>query len=368
MSDSQELLKSPLHERHVAGGTKMAPAAGWDMPLSYRGALEECEEVRRRAGVLDVSHFGRFRVRGDGALDLLERVCTTDVARQEFDTAAATLLCNERGGIIDAARLVRLEDSWLLVTSPDARQRVAEHLAGENVFDAKIDDQTAKTAQLLVAGPSAGELLDAVLPEKVASLPPGAARTGSLLIAKYVAWRGNELGDFSLEVSLPAMAAGLAWDFVTRKAGERAIPPAGLAAWDVLRIEAGLVRFGHEFNETIDPVSAGLADRIDGSRDFLGAKALTELRGKSPARIRVGLSLQKSSPSPTIPRQGAMIFRADGTETGTVTSGTYSPTLGSALAMAYVAAQDSPVGTELFVECGNEKIPASVAALPFFRR
>ncbi len=195
MPESESLLKTALHDKHVGMEAKLADEAGWDMPLSYCGALEEAAEVRRRAGVFDVSHFGRIRIRGDGALDLLERVCTADVAHQEDNTTLQTLLCNERGGIIDHCRLIRLTNFWVLVTSPACRAKVLEHLAQPAAeFGAKVDDQTLKTSMLAVTGPAAGEILDAVLPFRVGDLPDGAVKFGSLMIARYIAERMSFTG------------------------------------------------------------------------------------------------------------------------------------------------------------------------------
>ena len=128
MSQESDELKTPLYARHVAEGAELGEEGGWVIPLYYVGALEEAAEVRRRAGVFDLTHLGRIRIRGDGALDLLERACTSDVAHQEDDTAAYTLLCNERGGVLADALLLRLPDCWLMTTAAICRRKVLEHL------------------------------------------------------------------------------------------------------------------------------------------------------------------------------------------------------------------------------------------------
>ncbi|MCK4601190.1 MAG: hypothetical protein KAU28_01905, partial [Phycisphaerae bacterium] len=313
-------MKTALHARHVALEAKMADVAGWEMPLSYRSVLDEYGQARARASVFDISHIGRLRIRGDGALDLLERLCTADVAHQEDDTAIYTLLCNERGGIVDDCLLLRLEGCWLLTTNAINRRKVLEHIQANAGDDVKVDDQTEKTSQLAVIGPAAAEILDAVGPMKVSSMPAGAVKTGSLLIARYVAIRTGCGGNWSLEVILPNMAASMAWDFITKKAGANAITPAGLAARDLLRFEAGLPRYGWEINETIDPVAAGVEFAVDFEKNFIGADAVRAVRDKGPARRRVGLVLAEpkgSAAKPAIPRQGATVFDADGGEIGT---------------------------------------------------
>ena len=361
-------LQTPLHAKHVAMEATMADECGWTMPLSYRGALDEVGLVRTRAGVCDVSHVGRIRIRGDGTLDLLERICTADVAGQEDDTAQLTLLCNERGGIIDAGFLLRLENQWLLTTGPGNREKVLAHVqALADRFGAKADDQTRKSALLSVSGPMAPQLLDAVLPEKVAHTPRGWVKMGSLLIARYIAMRTGATGQWSLEVMVPAMMASQAWRFITQKAGDNAIAPFGSAARDVLRIEAGLPRYGHELNETVDPITAGLERAVDLDHDFIGRDAVAKIKQAGPARKLVGLAASDADAASTIPRQGARVSRPDGREAGTVTSGTFSPTLDKPIALAYLTPDAAQVGSQLLVEVKDHPYPFEVTQLPLHR-
>lgn len=371
----------------------MADIAGWEMPLAYRGVLEEVAQVRSHAGVFDMSHLARFRIRGDGGLAMLERLCTHDVAHQEDDTAVATLMLNDQGGIVTDGVLVRLEDQWLLVCPPINRAKVLEYLQGwADQHDAKLDDQTGKSAVISLAGPAAAAVLDKVLPERVSTLGANSARGGSLMLAKYVVMRTNWTGLWGIDVIMPNLFAGKAWRFITEKAGEGAIAPAGLAALDVLRMEAGLAAYGHELNETIDPVAAGLMDRVSFDHDFIGAQSLAVANQRTPDRIRCGLVLEKIGTLPEkigtlpifrpagqdssvlgafgaasdstvtgsdaengkcpyfLPRQGSGVYRADGSECGTVTSSAFSPALDKAIAQAYLAADVIAPGTTVLVE------------------
>ena len=140
--------QTALHAQHLSGEASMGEEAGWSMPLRFGAVAEEVQACRERAGVFDVSNVGRLRVRGDGALELLERVCTHDVARQEDNTASPTLLLNERGGILDMGILYRLDRFWVLTTSPDNREKILAHLQAQEIAGVKIDDQTNKVAQL----------------------------------------------------------------------------------------------------------------------------------------------------------------------------------------------------------------------------
>ena len=379
------LLKTALHDKHVALEASMGETAGWEMPLAYRGAIDEAMSVRRRAGVFDIGHSGRIRIRGDGALDLLERVCTHDVAHQEDNTSARTLMLNERGGILDICRLVRLEDSWLLIASPINRTKIVEHMQSlAEGFSAQVDDRTQKDAALLVAGPTAPALLDAVLEgvlgEKVSQLSPDSARAGTHLLARYVVVRTDELGFWSAQVILPHLLMGQAWRYITQKAGDGCIAPAGLAAWDVLRIEAGQSAYGQEINESFDPYLAGVGSLVDLGHEFIGADACRTLSARTPPRRLVGLVIcsgkasvvnrgqsPKSGDSPLvpIPRQGSAVLDFDGNEIGAVTSGTFSPLLDCPVALAYVAKSAAAPQTPVTILQDGATHSAQIVALPF---
>jgi len=368
-------MRSPLHSRHQAAAARFGDVAGWEMPMSYGSIIGEARRARDRAGLIDMSHVGRLRIRGDGALAMLERLCCADVARQDDDTAISACLCNERGGIVDNCTLIRLDDAWWMLCSPMNRFKALEHL-GAYADNVKIEDYTEKTCQLSVVGPDAPGILDAVLPEKTADLPDGAVKAGSFMIARYVAVRQSLCGVWGLDVILPTMLGGMAWDFITKKAGDNAIQPVGLSAWDVLRTEAGTPAYGRELNETIDPITAGLADKIDFSRDFIGASALAEIRRRGPVRKLAGLVLDgpngcrpqgetNAMPEATaIPRQGSPVFDATGAEVGAIASATFSPGLDAVIATIYVAPGVAP-GDKVSVELPQARCAAHVVTLPF---
>jgi len=364
MPQDNRLLRTPFHALHVQAGAELFDQAGWEMPRAYRDVETECRQVRSRAGMFDVSHIGRIRIRGAGAVDLLERLCTADVARQEDNTARYSLLLDEEGRIVADAVVVRLESFWVLTVSPPCRQSVlarATALAGE--FRAKADDQTLKTAMVAAAGPGAAQILDAVLPEKPSLLSPGGARAGSLLIAKYVALRAGCTGQWSLEVMLPNMLASQAWRFITAKAGAQMIAPAGLAARDVLRIEAGVPRYGQELTPDVDVVSAGPMWAVDLDHEFIGRDAVRRVAEADPVRRRVGL--RGEGEAAAVPSCGSGVLDSAGRQIGTVTSATYSSTLEQIVAMAYVPAEAAEVGTELIVGDGGTRLAVAVTPMPF---
>ena len=371
MSDQGELLKSAMHSRHVALDAKMTDEAGWSVPLSYAGVLDEAARTRRRASVFDLSHCGRFRIRGDEAPELLERACTADVAGLEDNSAAWTPLCNTSGGIVDRVRLIRLERFWVMVTSPVCRAKVFEHLSELACeFDAAVDDQTSMTSLLAVAGPDAARILDAVLPMDVGGMQPDDVAFGSFMVARYIADRCDLGRTWALMVQLPNMLAGQAWQFITARAGRNAIAPAGLGAWDVLRIEAGQCRYGHEMNETIDPLACGLGGEVDIVHDFLGRDALEAIGRRGPSRVLAGLILEdpcgeSGQERLRVPQMGTPVCSADGGEIGAITSGTFSPALDRTVALAMLAAGSGEPDSPVTVAMGERTVAARTARLPF---
>lgn len=348
--------RSPLHEYHVKAGARLAVRDGWEMPTDYGSPDEECVQLHTRAAMMDLTCDGRIRVRGDGALGMLERLCTADVARQEDDTAIHSLLLNRRGGVIDQVTVMRLDGWWVLTCSPGRRQAVLEHLqsrAGQ--FDAKVDDQTLKTATVAVVGPMAADILDRFLPDKPSRLAPGEVKVGSMMIARYIAARTGATGLWSLEVTLPNMLVGQAWKFVTAKAGDSAIPPAGMAAREVMRIEARLPRWGNEMDEDTDPISAGLAGAVCFEKDFLGAEAVAAARQAGVSRRRVAWTLAPAIP----PAREATIAKGDrlldtaGVPIGSVTSAAFSPSVGTWLGQVRAKTGLLGVGSVFAIETAD---------------
>lgn len=362
MSDG--LRDSPLYEAHVSAGARMVDFAGWRMPMMYRGILQEHRVVRESAGIFDVSHMGRLLITGDYAFKLLAHACTAEVVRQEDDTASYGMLCNDRGGVIDDVMVYRLPEAWWIVCNASNREKVLSHLQRLNEqggFGAVVADRTEATAMVAVQGPVAVERLAAVLPLNVTGLPRRGVRSGELLGAHYIVSRTGYTGEDGLEVILPAALGSRAWAFVTsEKAG---VQPAGLGARDVLRVEAGLPLYGHELNETIDPITAGLERFVRPGDSFVGGAALAGIRQAGPARRRIGLRLEGRR----IARHGAVVW-ADGKEVGVVTSGTWSPACEASVAMAFVDRPLAAPTTELHVEIrGEERAVGVVVNLPFYR-
>jgi aminomethyltransferase len=217
-----------LSALHESAGATMGVVGGWSVPLCFTTQADEQQAIAERAGVADVSHLGRVRVRGDGALELLESLCTADVARQEDDTAQATDYVDASGAVIASGCVLRLEGFWVLTCQAGADESLLAYLESMDVADVKLDNQTAKVGQLRVMGPLAGAILDTFLPMKVSDLPAGAAKVGSMFIAKYIAFRTPGEGPWSIEVMLPNMLLPKGWKYITSQTGDRTVQPIGV--------------------------------------------------------------------------------------------------------------------------------------------
>jgi aminomethyltransferase len=361
------LKRTPLYEQHVQLGAKLVEFAGWEMPLLYRGIVEEHRHTREKCSVFDVSHMGRIEVSGDDAESLLEYLCTRRLGDMQPGQARYSHVCNERGGILDDVIVSRYEAQWLVVCNGSNREKIVGWIRRQAEGRAvRIDDTTEGTAMVAIQGPLTLSQAARVLPVPLGDLRRYHFVTGEFMGMRYTVFRTGYTGEDGLEVILPAPAAPGGWQFLLQPPDEfepSVIQPAGLGARDTLRLEAGMPLYGHELHESVDSLQAGLAWCVDLSKDFCGADALRRIRAAGLPRKLVGLELAGKR----IARQGYAVIR-DGRAIGEVTSGTLAPTLNKSIAMAYVASEFAAPGTNVRVRIREHEEDAVVVALPFYRR
>ena len=351
--------QTPLHAAHVAGGARMVNFAGWDMPVNYGSQIEEHHAVRRDAGMFDVSHMLALDLSGPDATPWLRKLLANDVAKlKESGKALYACMLNERGGVIDDLIVYRFNDAdyRIVVNAGTAdkdvawmRERIAT--AGANVtLQARRD-----LAMIAVQGPRAIERATAALPELSTAngipAPFVSARVGDLLIA-----RTGYTGEDGLEIAVPATRVEAMWNALAA-AG---VKPCGLGARDTLRLEAGMALYGQDMDESATPWEAGLAWTValDEGRDFTGRAALEAQKADGAARQMIGLVLDEKG----VLRHGQAVFTAAGE--GEILSGTFSPTLGKAIALARVPAGE--VGA-VEVDIRGKRLPVRVVKFPFVR-
>ncbi len=367
------LQRTPFYQFHVDNGAKFVDFAGWEMPISYGSIIEEHNQVRQRGGLFDVSHMGRIKISGRHARRLVERLVTRRVSDMATMTCRYALVCNEQGGVMDDVLVYRFEDHWLLVVNASNRVKIVEHIqktAADMVV--KIDDTTLDTGMVALQGP---QVMEAVgqFSREVPTLKRYGFCTKNLLIMKMIISRTGYTGEDGIEVILGAKMATMAVKMLIKDRGETqggAMKPAGLGARDTLRMEAGMPLYGHELDETIDPLTAGLAwavsldkDQDENGEKFVGLDALKRIAAEGLKRKRIGLRLEGKR----TPRQGATIMCGDRT-IGAVTSGCLSPTLGYPIAMGYIDADAAGEGDTVAVDISGQAHDAQVVALPFYRR
>jgi len=359
-------LKTPLYDWHQANGGRMVDFAGWSMPVQYASIVEEHLAVRRGVGLFDVSHMGRLAFDGSKAVDWINLVATNDATTLDPGRIQYSLLANDLGGLIDDVLVYRLDKSrYSVVCNASNRERVVtrfeEHREG---FKATLADRTLETAMIAVQGPSAAATLQPLFGKPLEELKYYHVVEGKLLDGvDAMVSRTGYTGEDGFELVVSAAEAIRVWSALMESGAGFGIAPCGLGARDTLRFEAGMPLYGHELNDATDPFSAGVgwAVKLD-KGDFVGAEALRQ-QAQSPASTRVGLKLDGKR----IARQGSTVTSGERT-LGTVTSGTFAPTLEASLAMALIDPDFAAVGTEVVVDVRGKAEPARVVPLPFYKR
>jgi aminomethyltransferase len=357
------LLSSPLHDRHVALGAKLAPFGGWSMPLEYAGSgvVKEHTAVREAVGVFDVSHLGTATVRGPGAAALLNATLSNDLARIGPGQAQYTLCCDDAtGGIVDDL-IVYLhgDDHVFLVPNAANTAEVLRRLSAAAPPEVEVRDEHRSTAVLAVQGPRSDAVLEAV------GLPSGhdymSFVEAELDGSPVVVCRTGYTGERGYELVCPAEAAGPLWDALLAAGAGFGILPCGLGARDTLRTEMGYPLHGQDISLDVTPVEARLGWAVGwGKESFWGKAVLEEQRAQGPARTLRGLVATGRG----IPRPGMRVLLTPHIPLGEVTSGTYSPTLRKGIGLALVASQVTD-GAEVSVDVRGRPEVFTLTRPPF---
>ena len=335
-AETGALLHSPLQQRHVAAGAKFAPFSGWSMPLEYAGAgvLAEHAAVRNAVGIFDVSHLGKATVAGRGAAEFVNRCLTADLRKIGPGQAQYTLLCKPDGGVVDdMIAYLKSPDEVFLIPNAANCERVVALLAEAAPDGVAVTNQHRDFAVLAVQGTLSDEVVSA------AGLPAGHDYM-TYVSADYegtpvTVCRTGYTGERGYELVVPVSAAVAVWDAVLTAGEPYGLQPAGLGARDTLRTEMGYPLHGQDLSPTITPVQARLGWAVGWKKEsFFGADALRAEKEVGPRRQLRGLRAVGRG----IPRPGMVVRDPDGREIGTVTSGTFSPTLKIGIALALIGA------------------------------
>jgi len=358
--------KTPLYDLHLELGAKMVPFAGYAMPVQYKeGILREHLHTRQHAGLFDVSHMGQIEISGPQAQQELEKLLPLDLDAIVIGAMAYSFLPNLQGGVIDDLIVTRRNrDHFVLVVNAGCKDKVIAYLS-HRLPDAS-PRVLAEHALLALQGPKALEVLRKIFPVNIARLDFMQSISASFNQVACVVSRCGYTGEDGFEISI---ASGHAETLARQLLSMSEVKPIGLGARDSLRLEAGLCLYGHELDETISPITAGLGWTIPKSRRSGGKKSggfvnsdviLAELVNGTKQK-RVGLKVQSKVPV----REGAVLFGHDNQVIGKVSSGTFSPTLNAPVAMGFVDVPMSKIGSSLKTLVRDKEVMLEVCPLPF---
>jgi aminomethyltransferase len=350
----------------------MAEFAGFEMPIQYDGIVAEHIATRTAAGLFDISHMGRLRFDGPRADQLLDHLLTARATDMKIGQVRYSLMCNEEGGVLDDVLVSCLESPsgkvyFLLVVNAGNHAKIVKwihpHLA--DFPDVEYHDVTSQTAMIAVQGPKALEICKPLLPPSALTLGYYRAKVTEQMSKPCVVSRTGYTGEDGFELIVKAEDAPRVWENILMAGRNLGVRAAGLGARDTLRLEAGMPLYGHELDESIDPYRAGLGFACKlADRQFLGRESLSRISQSPLVAKRVGLILDGKRAA----RQGASVLDADSRTVGTVTSGSFSPTLDRPIAMAYVEPSIAFEQSRLDVDIRGSRVSATIVPLPFYKR
>lgn len=350
---------------HKELGAKMVPFAGYNMPVSYEGVNKEHETVRNGIGVFDVSHMGMIYVRGDKALDFLQKTCSNDASTLVIGKAQYTYFPNETGGIIDDFILYRTDEKeYLLVVNASNIEKDWNWLTKHNTDGAELENASDDYSIFAIQGPKAIEAMQSITEVNLSDLKFYNFTYGTFGDAENVLISATGYtGSGGFEVYVKNADAEKVWNAIMEAGKAYDIAPIGLAARDTLRLEMGYCLYGNDINETTSPLEAGLGWITKFSKNFINSENLEAEKTEGVKNKLVGFELLERG----IPRQDYEIVDAEGNKIGYVTSGTMSPSLGKAIGMGYVPLEYSKPDSEIFIQVRKKQIPAKVVKTPFYK-
>src|SRR5690349_6605292 len=360
------MKNTPFTQKHIALGAKMAPFAGYNMPISYSGINDEHAAVRKNAGVFDVSHMGEFILKGENALDLIQRVTSNDASKLKAGQAQYSCLPNEQGGIVDDLLVYCIDENkvYMLVVNASNIEKDWNWISRFNTENVEMHNISDKTGLLAIQGPNATKILQPltdvdILNLKYYTFVKGRFAGVDNVLISATGYTGS--GGVELYFEDKGDDAEKIWNAIFEVGDPEGIKPVGLGARDTLRLEMGYCLYGNDIDDTTSPLEAGLGWITKLSKEFTASDILKEQKESGVDRKLVGFEMVDKG----IPRHGYEIKDQLGATVGYVTSGTQSPSLGKAIGMGYVrnafAAQDTPI----FIKVREKLLQAKVVKIPF---
>jgi aminomethyltransferase len=358
-----ELKLTALNNTHIALGAKMVPFAGYNMPVSYAGLIEEHNTVRKAVGVFDVSHMGEFRLKGEKALDLIQLVTSNDAAKLTDGKVQYSCLPNEKGGIVDDLLVYRYnQNEYYLVVNASNIEKDWNWIKQHNTFGVEMLNMSDGMSLLAVQGPKAIDTLQKLTSIDLSKMEYYTFTVGTLAeINDVIISNTGYTGAGGFEVYFANDVAEQMWNAIFEAGAEYGIKPIGLGARDTLRLEMGFCLYGNDIDDSTSPIEAGLGWITKFSKSFINSQNLLTQKENGTTRKLVGFEMIDRG----IPRHDYPIADADGNTIGKVTSGTQSPSLNKAIGLGYVTIANSKVDTEIYIIIREKAIKAKVVKFPF---
>lgn len=358
--------RTSLYQAHVDMGAKMTEFAGWEMPLSYTSIIEEHLAVREAAGLFDIGHMGKIKVEGKGALSLIQKLTTNDASRLEVNQAQYSIICNESGGVIDDILVYRLPEFYMIITNAVNFEKVLSWFLKEKAPNCKIDPLSGWT-MISLQGPKSELILGEICDIHLKSLRRNRCEKGKISETNVLISRTGYTGEDGFEILFDSSAAIELWTNLLKVGGAHGLKLCGLGARDTLRLEAALPLYGHEYTEAITPIEAGYSWAVKFEKeDFVGREALLKVKEQGPKRTLTGIALEEKG----VPRAGFEVYlEKDLKENiGSVTSGTFSPTLNKGIGLCYIDVDKKAPGTEVWIKIRDKGVKGKIVNLPFYKR
>ncbi len=360
------MKETPFTKKHIALGAKMAEFAGYNMPISYSGINDEHAAVRNNAGIFDVSHMGEFIIKGEHALDLIQRVTTNDASKLTAGKAQYSCLPNEEGGIVDDLLVYCLEEnkSYMIVVNASNIQKDWDWISNYNTKNAEMRNISDKTCLLAIQGPNATKLLQPLTEMDILNLKYYTFTKGRFAgVDNVIVSATGYTGAGGIEIYFEDKEdhAEKVWNAIFEVAGPYGLKPIGLGARDTLRLEMGYCLYGNDIDDTTSPLEAGLGWITKFTKDFTSRAIFERQKAEGVERKLVGFEVLEKA----IPRHGYEIKDYSGMTIGHVTSGTQSPSLAKGIGMGYVRTVFSNLDANIFVKVRDKLVPAKVVKFPF---
>jgi len=343
----------------------MVPFAGYNMPVQYTGVNDEHLTVRAGVGVFDVSHMGEFFLRGEKALELIQKVTSNDASKLYDGRVQYSCLPNNDGGIVDDLLVYRFsETEYMLVVNASNMEKDWNWISSHNDLGVEMTNESDDYSLLAIQGPNAATAMQSLTDIDLVSMKYYHFEVGTFAgIDNVIVSATGYTGSGGFEVYVKNADAEKLWDAVLAAGGDAGIKPIGLAARDTLRLEMGFCLYGNDINDTTSPIEAGLGWITKFTKDFVNSEALKAQKEAGVTRKLVAFEMLERG----IPRQGYEIVDAEGNKLGEVTSGTMSPSLKKGIGMGYVTVAHAKADTEIYLSIRNKQVKAQVVRLPFYK-